>query len=262
MSGQERADARVRRSKQGQLDLPLAFRQQQAVGRAYLALEGTLVSYTIKRSLRRRAISILVDEEGLRVGAPWTATHTAIERLLRQHSQWVLRKLQEWQVRRAPVRRWTDGESIMLLGTPFTLRIVPEPVAVRLRGEELVVGSHAELSAARQVLDWMHGQARACFEDRVEHYRRLLGIERAPEVQLSSARTRWGSCHASGRIHLNWRLVQMPARLLDYVVAHEVAHLIEMNHSPRFWRIVGKLVPDYAARRKELRHEGHRYLLV
>ena len=90
----------MRRSKPGQLDLPLAFRQQQPVGRAYLALDGTLVSYTIKRSLRRRAISILVDEEGLRVGAPWEATHGSIERLLKRHAEWVLRKLEEWQVRR------------------------------------------------------------------------------------------------------------------------------------------------------------------
>jgi predicted metal-dependent hydrolase len=252
----------LRRAKEGQLDLPLAYRQQQSVGRAYLALEGTLVSYTIKRSLRRRAISILVDEEGLRVGAPWSAPHNAIERLLRKHSAWVLRKLEEWQVRRAPVRRWADGESLMLLGQAFTLRVVAASGPVTIRGNDLVVGTGEPLSIARQVHEWMHAQALACFEERVEHYRRTLGIEKVPQVSLSSARTRWGSCHASGRIHLNWRLVQMPAHLLDYVVAHEVAHLLEMNHSPRFWRIVAKLVPDYAACRRELRHEGHRYLLV
>ena len=252
----------MRRAKEGQLDLPLAYRQQQAVGRAYLALEGTLVSYTIKRSLRRRAISILVDEEGVRVGAPWSAPQNAIERLLRKHSAWVLRKLEEWQVRRPPPRRWTDGETLMLIGNPFTLRIVQERVPVRISGTELVVGVADGASVARQVHEWMHDQALACFTERVEHYRKRLGIETVPQVLLSSARTRWGSCHASGRIHLNWRLVQMPARLLDYVVAHEVAHLLEMNHSQRFWLIVGKLVPDYAACRRELRHDGHRYLLV
>ena len=252
----------MRRARADQLELPLPLRQQQAVGRAYLDLEGTLVSYTIKRSQRRRAISILVDEEGLRVGAPWAATHSAIERLLRKHSAWVLTKLQEWQVRRAPVRRWADGESLMLLGHPYILRLVPGEGPVQLRGSELCVPAASETPIGRQVHEWLHVQALACFADRVEHYRRMLRIERTPEVLLSSARTRWGSCHASGRIHLNWRLVQMPARLLDYVVAHEVAHLIEMNHSPRFWQIVGRLVPEYAARRAELRHEGHRYLLV
>lgn len=252
----------TKRVSEDQLALPLAYRQQQAVGRAYLALEGTLVSYTIKRSLKRRAISILVDEEGVRVGAPWSATHSAIERLLRKHSAWVLRKLEEWQVRRAPARRWAEGEPVMLLGLPFTLRPDPTCAAVRLEGEALVVPQADPPAIARAVHDWMHAQALACFRERVEHYRTQLGVTDAPQVLLSSARTRWGSCHASGRIHLNWRLVQMPARLLDYVVAHEVSHLLEMNHSPRFWRVVGKLVPDYAACRRELRRDAHRYLLV
>src|SRR5687767_2700897 len=115
----------MRRARPDQLDLPLRFRHREAVGRAHLALEGKLVSYTIKRSARRRAISILVDEEGLRVGAPWHATQLAIERLLRKHAEWVLRKLDEWQVRRAPARRWADGEPLMLLGSAYTLRLLP-----------------------------------------------------------------------------------------------------------------------------------------
>ena len=247
-----------------QLELPLAFRQQQSVGRAYLSLEGTLVPYTIKRSLKRRAISILVDEEGVRVGAPWEATQGAIERLLRKHSAWVLRKLEEWQVRRAPPRRWCDGEPLVLLGERYVLEIVPEAIGVTLQPGALRVGSSGPRDApvARKVHEWMHAQALVCFEERVAHYCRLLDIAPRPRVLLSSARTRWGSCHASGRIHLNWRLVQVPARLLDYVVAHEVAHLIEMNHSPRFWRVVERLVPDYVARRRELRHDAHKYLLI
>jgi predicted metal-dependent hydrolase len=249
--------------KPDQLPLPLRFRQQQAVGRAHLALEGKLVSYTIKRSARRRAISLLVDEEGLRVGAPWDATQSAIERLLRKHADWVVRKLEEWQVRRAPPRYWIDGEPLMLLGQPFTLKIAHEAGSVRLQGSQLIVGTtDADASVSRRVHEWLHAQALACFEERVEHYRLLLQVARPPHVLLSSARTRWGSCHSSGRIHLNWRLIQMPAHLLDYVVAHEVAHLLEMNHSARFWRTVGRMVPDYAAHRQELRREGHRYLLV
>jgi predicted metal-dependent hydrolase len=251
-------------SETDQLELPLRFPQQQAVGRAHLALEGRLVTYTIKRSARRRAISILVDEEGLRVGAPWDASQSAIERLLRRHAQWVVRKLEEWHVRKPPPRQWTDGEPLMLLGQVFTLRIDPAGTEVRLDGSQLVAGAAdcGSTSISRRVLEWLHAQALACFEERVEHYRRRLGVSIAPQVSLSSARTRWGSCHASGRIHLNWRLIQMPVHLLDYVVAHEVSHLIEMNHSQRFWRTVSRLMPDYSERRKELRHEGHRYLLV
>jgi predicted metal-dependent hydrolase len=235
----------------------------QAVGRAHLALDGRLVTYTIKRSLRRTAISIVVDEEGLRVGAPWSATQSAIERLLRKHSNWVLRKIDEWQVKRAPARRWTDGEPVMVLGTRVELSLNARASRTHIDGDALVVGMRdVSSSPSREVVEWLREQARTCFAERVEHYRRSLDIPRSPQVQLSSARSRWGSCHSSGRIHLNWRLVQMPLRLVDYVVAHEVAHLLEMNHSQRFWRIVARLVPDYEARRAEIRREGHRYLLV
>jgi predicted metal-dependent hydrolase len=252
------------RAKPGQLDLPLHFRQQQATGRAHLALEGKLISYTIKRSLRRRDISILIDEEGLRVGAPWHATQNAIERLLRKHGDWILRKLDEWQVRRAPARRWRDGECVMLLGQPFTLKLASDAERMGIQGSNLIVDvpDAGESTVARRVHEWLHDQALLCFQERVAYYRQLLGAGPAPKVLLSSARTRWGSCHSSGRIHLNWRLIQMPAHLIDYVVAHEVSHLLEMNHSQRFWRAVGRLVPEYAAHRKELRRDGHRYLLI
>ena len=176
------ADTRtMRRARPGQLDLPLAFRQQQAVGRAYLALEGTLVTYTIKRSARRRAISILVDEEGVRVGAPWDATHNAIERLLRKHSAWVLRKLEEWQVRRAPPRRWADGEPLMLLGTPVHAEArCRTPRAVHVRGSELVRG-HADARAlGRPPGARLAARARRSRASRSASRTtaRLLGIER------------------------------------------------------------------------------------
>jgi predicted metal-dependent hydrolase len=253
------------RTKPAQLDLPLRFRQQEPVARAHLALEGRLVSYTIKRSVRRRAIAILVDEEGLRVGAPWHATQSAIDRLLRAHAAWVLKKLDEWHVQRLPGDALADGARVMLLGQPFTLKIAPDEPHILLRGAELLVGTaclDTNAALARHIHEWLRHQALRCFEERVAYYRGLLAIGSEPRVFLSSARTRWGSCHVSARIHLNWRLVQMPPRLIDYVVAHEVAHLVEMNHSKRFWSAVGSVMPDYAVRRKELRREGHRYLLI
>ncbi|MFH1605020.1 MAG: M48 family metallopeptidase [Pseudomonadota bacterium] len=74
-----------------------------------------------------------------------------------------------------------------------------------------------------------------------------------PTLALSNARTQWGMCREDGRVRLNWRLIHLPLRLVDYVVAHELAHLREMNHSPRFWDEVGRIYPDYQAARRELR---------
>jgi predicted metal-dependent hydrolase len=83
-----------------------------------------------------------------------------------------------------------------------------------------------------------------------------------PAIRLSNARTRWGTCHVDGRIRLNWRLIQVPPALIDYVVVHELAHLREPNHSSRFWSQVGSVLPDYKERRLALRRDAHRYLVV
>ncbi len=250
----------MKRRKAAQLELPLAPGASELVARAHIGLGDRPVSYTLKRSVRRRLITLTIDEEGLRVGAPIEATQHAIDGMLRKHEAWVLRKLAEWQVRRAPPPRWADGETVMLLGTPLRLTLVPRNAAPSHDGVRLVVGQAAG-DVAQAVVGWLKREALACFQARIAGFAPALGVP-APDVRLSSARTRWGTCHAAGRVLLHWRLVQCPLRLIDYVVVHELAHLREMNHSPRFWRIVGGVLPDYAARKREIRTEGHRFLRV
>ena len=234
------------------------LRAPATVTREHITLGGEPVDYALRRSHRRRSIALLIDDRGLRVAAPHGARADAIEGMLKKHETWVLRKLRERLAHRGPSLQWVSGEAIMFLGTPLTLDIVPgagQPVA---SGGRLMAG--AELPAlAERGTAWLKREALACFRTRIAHFHPLLGVD-APEIKLSNARTRWGSCHASGRVSLNWRLVQMPLRLIDYVVVHELAHLREMNHSPRFWAIVGELLPDYAARRKELLAESGAYL--
>ncbi|MFN7086705.1 MAG: M48 family metallopeptidase [Burkholderiales bacterium] len=232
---------------------------------AQTLLAGKPVSYTLKKSRRRRSIALTIDERGLRVNAPWEAANDAIEAMLRKHAAWVLGKLAEWQERRPPPRWWRDGEILMLLGQPLKLRLADDCRGIRLEDDLLVIAAPLRTRGADVVQEavtaWLKQQALQCFRERVAHFQPRLEVTE-PEIRLSSARTRWGSCHANGRIHLNWRLVQMPLRLVDYVVAHELAHLVEMNHSPRFWKTVARVVPDHRARRTAIRTEGHRYLLL
>jgi predicted metal-dependent hydrolase len=95
-------------------------------------------------------------------------------------------------------------------------------------------------------------RARALFAERLAHYAGRLAHP-LPALALSAARTRWGSCSTRSGIRLNWRLIHFPRDIVDYVVAHEVAHLREMNHSARFWALVGQLFPDYAQARRTLK---------
>jgi predicted metal-dependent hydrolase len=245
-----------------QLELPLLDRCRAPVTRTHILLKGQIIEYTVRRSPRRRAITLTVDERGLRVGAPWQAAQGAIDRQLHRHADWVLKKIAEWSQRRPAPRRWQDGETIMLLGKPLRLTLHPRPCPPAIDGSRLVMGAAALHDAARverEVTRWLHVRALACFEERVGCYGPLLGVA-PPRIRLSNARTRWGSCHPAGRVHLNWRLIHFPLPLLDYVVVHELAHLKELNHSARFWRLVAQIIPDHAERRAQIRTRAHHYL--
>jgi hypothetical protein len=102
------------------------------------------------------------------------------------------------------------------------------------------------------VQSWLQRQARALFEQRCAHFATALGV-RMTRLRLSAAQTRWGSASADGSIRLNWRLVHFSLDVIDYVVAHELAHLREMNHSPAFWSVVRSVIPDMEQRKASLR---------
>lgn len=245
-----------------QLELPFAPRTANPVVTAATLLNGQAVQYIVHRSPGRRRISLSVDERGLRVGAPPRASLREIEAMLQAHAHWVLRKLEFWADRRAPQRRWESGETLPYLGLPLKLDVAHgvrgvthSPSCLEIRSPDVAASAVSALA-----IHWFRTQAREHFHRRVEHFR--AHVRQDPiAIRLSNARSRWGSCHVSGRISLNWRLIHMPQHLIDYVVVHELAHLREMNHSPRFWAVVGSVIPDYAARRREIRREAHRYLV-
>jgi predicted metal-dependent hydrolase len=227
-----------------------------------IELDGRRISYTLQRTRRRRTISLLIDERGLRVAAPLKAPQRAIDDLLRLHATWVIRKFHDWQQKRPPPRSWVAGEQIMLYGAPVTLEARAGIVLPQLEQDRLLFNSQLAPAVIESgVRNWLKQQALACFTRCCRDYSAQLALP-APAVRLSNARTRWGSCHAHGRISMNWRLVQGPMAWIAYVAAHEVAHLRQMNHSPAFWHTVAALVPDYAVRRAALRREAHRYLLL
>lgn len=245
-----------------QLELPFAPLSMNPVVTTATVLDGQPVNYILHRSHGRRRISLSVDDRGLRVGAPLRASLREIETVLRDHARWVIRKLADWNDKRAPSRRWESGETLSFLGLPLKLDVAHGTSEVHLTQPHLHIVTPDRSAAAVAALakHWLRGQAAEHFHRRIEHFRSHIKLETV-SIRLSNARSRWGSCHASGRISLNWRLIHMPQHLIDYVVVHELAHLREMNHSPRFWAVVGSVIPDYTARRREIRRESHRYLV-
>ena len=218
-----------------------------------IVIAGQAVAYQLRRS-QRRTIGLTIDHRGLRVGAPTRARIGDIEKLIHEHGAWVLDKLANWRQRVAPSRlEIVDGSVIFSLGAPLTVTVtaIGRP-RWQFAGDKLHLWPSAAVDANQLLEKALREKARAVFSERLAHYAPLLGVA-LPPLRLSSARTRWGSCSHHGGISLNWRLILMPLRIVDYVVCHELAHLKEMNHSLRFWSVVEQLCPTWRALRLELR---------
>ena len=228
---------------------------QAAAKRRHIQLGPHIVSYTLNPG--RRRLSLNIDERGLRVGMPRGLAIADLERFIRQHGAWVLEKLAEHtdrsQRRQITIR---DGMRLPVLGREIPLRV--SPGNNRSRWFDGLLELAARPGADLDVLAVRALQRRALevFAERLAHYAAIMGLASLPRLGLSSARTRWGSCSRQSGIRLNWRLIHLPLELIDYVVVHELSHLKEMNHSPRFWAEVAKLCPDWQARRKALKHQG------
>lgn len=221
-----------------------------------IAIGGQEIAYHLRRS-RRCTIGLSIDHRGLRVGAPQGARLGDIEQLIRRHGQWVLDKLANWRERPPPSKlEIVDGCQLPILGRNLGITVTPIGRARwQWIGDRLHLWPSASTDARQLLEKAMRDKARTVFLERLAIHAPRLGVE-VPPLRLSSARTRWGSCSQHGGISLNWRLLFMPLPVVDYVVCHELAHLREMNHSPRFWAVVEQLCPDWKARRLELRTLG------
>jgi predicted metal-dependent hydrolase len=233
--------------KQLQLPFDVSPRPEKAGRDRQVRLAGEVLSYKLVRA-KRRTIALFVDGNGIKARAPRHATVAEIETFMREKERWIRRRLAE--PRRRPFV-WEAGATLPWLGQSVTLVLRPGENGLRLSRGLIEVGLADGAGLREQVLAWIREQALVLFRARVAALSRVLDLT-VTAVGLSNAKTQWGSCSASGRIRLNWRLMLLPEHLVDYVVAHELAHRRELNHSPRFWDVVAALYPRYREARREL----------
>ena len=223
-------------------------------GTLLIELGGRPVEYRFARR-RRRTLGITVDADGLRVAAPLRAPWRDIEAFVREKEAWILAKLEQWaRVPRPELLRGASGESLPYLGVEHTLEVREGGRAVARAGGTITV-SAPRSRVLVTLLGWLKTRALEALTPRAVHYAAILALP-APSVVLSGGRRQWGVCCANGTIRLNWRLVLVEPVLADYVAAHEVAHLVEMNHSKRFWSLLARLYPAWREARERLELAG------
>ncbi len=230
-------------------------------GKRRVQLKEHVLDYTLLRS-KRRSIGFLIGDDGLRVTAPKWVTLGEIESAIREKQRWIFAKLNERRERSArrlqPQMQWREGATLPYLGNEIILRIVATQAAgvhYNDTSRELTVCLPADATEQQlkdRVLGWLQIEAKRLFAERLPIYAEKLGVT-FQSFALSSAMTQWGSCTADGKIRLNWRLMHFALPQIDYVIAHELSHLREMNHSTRFWATVQSVFPEFEAAKKALR---------
>ncbi|MES2048669.1 MAG: SprT family zinc-dependent metalloprotease [Pseudomonadota bacterium] len=238
-----------------------------------IQLPDATLEYVLLRS-KRRTIGFQITEEGLRVTAPRWVTVANIDDAIQEKQQWIINNLNERRKRTErrleTAMRWEDGASFLFLGQVLYLRLRRDDAVARITAEyqeeprelsiQLPLGA-SEQQLKDSVKTWLQKEAKSVFSTRLPVYADMLGVS-YKSMSLSNAATRWGSCTSQGKIHLNWRLIHFAPELIDYVIAHELAHLHEMNHSPRFWARVESVFPDYEQARQRLKRHASAELPV
>jgi len=225
-------------------------------------LSGRPVAVRFVRNRRARQLILRMDSsrddaDGVTVTLPGGTTKAEGLALVHDKAGWVLKMLSS-QLPRIP---FEDGVVVPLAGDDYRIRHVGiSSGVIRRQGDEILVTGYPE-HLGRRVKDWFKAEARRHIGPLVREKSDALG-RAAGRISIRDTRSRWGSCSHDGNLSFCWRLVMAPVMVLDYVVAHEVAHLAEANHGPNFWRAVSGLTPDMDAGREWLRRNGeslHRY---
>lgn len=221
------------------------------------------------RLTQRKTTAIEIKREKVVVAAPLSSDLRYLQRWVHTKQQWIRDKLKEQQVRRqeVPQPQFHNGGSWQYLGAPLTLRI-----RYRSRQQSTIEGSCLWLSVScsedrctektlqRKLSDWYASQAREYMGPQTLRYARQLG-KSVSDIKFRRTSSKWGHCTNRGVIQYNWLIMMAPIAVIDYLIAHEVSHIVHHNHSDKFWQTVEKLDPDYRQHRRWLREHGHKFLI-
>jgi predicted metal-dependent hydrolase len=214
--------------------------------------------HEIVRSKRRSLSLEITSEARLIIRAPNRMHMEKIFEIVREKRNWIWKKQQEMRMKKIEVqpKAFHTGETFLFLGQEYPLQIVNN-TRIPLTLERHFLLSEKYQHKAKEIFEkWYREEAKVMLTEKVQIFAEKAGVS-VRSIKINSAQKRWGSCAASGNINFSWRLVLAPEFVVDYVVAHEVAHRKEMNHSPRFWSVVASLHPDYKQAKKWLRENGH-----
>lgn len=215
--------------------------------------------FEVRRSNVRRALEITVDRSGeLILSAPPEVPDAALRDFVQRKRMWVYKQMarRELLANEPPHKVFTDGEGFAYLGRNYRLRLVPESdAAVKLVSGRFVMPKALAQDGREHLVRWYCERARPWLMSKVQDFSARMEVEPAG-VRVQDLGYRWGSCGKGSLLYFHWKTILLPARIAEYVVVHEMAHLHEPHHTPEFWRRVERAMPDYERRKVWLAERG------
>ena len=229
-------------------------------------MDGFAFQVEVVRTARKKSVSIQLDGKLVRCRVPHRLSDRRVRQLIEEKTPWIERKLQQLAERpKQAARQFVTGELVTYLGQDCRLQIAEgTPQFAVLKGNCLMVTADTEenLEEDRQATlkailqNWYQQQADAHLRARTQALASAIGVQPA-SIRVKPYKARWGSCSIAREISYNWKLIFAPPHIIDYVVIHELCHILEHNHSAAFWAHVARYVPQWKDCRKWLRTHGH-----
>ena len=217
------------------------------------------LQFTVQRSERRKTIQITIERDGqLMLSAPSHVDESRLRAFVHEKRYWIYTKLAEKDrlLRQVPRREFVGGEGFLYLGRSYRLKLVDAQAAPLTLSNGRFCLRHDALPDAREhFVRWYGGHAKVWLSKHVADYERRMEVTPAG-IKVQDLGYRWGSCGKGNWLYFHWKVILLPARIAEYVVVHEIAHLHEPHHTPEFWLRVERVMPDYAQRKAWLAEHG------
>ncbi len=218
------------------------------------------LTYITQRSSKRRKLTITVERDrSVVVHAPDGISDEKIRQVVESRRRWIYEKIshpQKYQdLPHPPGKEMVSGESALYLGRQYRIEVVKTGLAgVQFAQRFLIPAKHRD-NRVEALREWYIGKAKEKLVPRAKLHARELGVDVAG-IKIVDNRYRWGSCTLNDNVNFNWRLIKAPMFVIDYVIVHELAHLIEANHTPRFWNIIRAKAPTMEKAKAWLKEHG------
>ncbi|MBN4076872.1 M48 family metallopeptidase [Mariprofundus ferrooxydans] len=216
------------------------------------------IEYAIIRSPRRKTLSIIIRPDSqIDVLAPKRMPAALIHQFVHDKQTWIQKKLHFNYHERSNYqpKSFHQGELFQRLGESYALSICNDATGIHLADKQLIVPALPAEQLKQQLIVWYRQQAEHYIQQRALDFVPTIG--KAPTtIGVKAYKSRWGSCHHDGRIYFNYRLIMAPSRVIDYVIVHELCHLIHHNHSNDFWQLVEHIMPAYSQAKVWLKANG------